>query len=173
MILWCLGLPIIMNPANSIAVGFTQIVNGNLYLGSWVCFASIFWIVGDLIGERYGLNIVGVVRPHVQTRQGKWYALVATSVIVMGASVRIFKAFECTLDVMKSSPACVSCKFAISAAVIGTVVAIFPLLSFIFLHGTAVFWEFILSALMVVIWSVGLGLITFGQGPVSFTCTQI
>jgi hypothetical protein len=157
-----------MNPANSIAVGFTQIVNGNLYLGSWVCFASIFWVVGDLIGELYGLNIVGAVKPHVQTRQGKWYALVATSVIVMGASVRVFKAFECTLDVMKTSPACMNSKYAISASVIGTVVAIFPLLSFLFLHGTALIMEFILSAIMVVIWSVGLGLITFGQGPVSF-----
>jgi len=165
LILWCIGLPIIMNPSNSIAVGYTQIVNGNMYIASWVCFFSIFFVVGDLLSEVYGFNIVATVRPRLQDRNGKWYTLVATSVIVMGASIRVFESFECNLDVMKSAPTCRDCKFAISAAVIGTVIALFPPLSFLFLHVTLTTVELILSVVMVIIWSFGLGFITFGQGP--------
>jgi hypothetical protein len=172
-VLWCIGLPIIMNPSNSIAVGYTQIVNANLYLGSWACFASIFWIVGDLLEGMYGFNVVtGFVKPHWQTRQGKWYAMVASSVVVLAASIRVFKSFECDLQVMKSAPSCIDSKYAISAAVVGTIVALISTVSGFMVSYAARIFEYLMAGIMVIIWCMGLGFVTFGEGPVSRIETQ-
>jgi hypothetical protein len=153
-----------MNPANSIAVGYTDYLNANLYFGSWLTFFVSIWIAGDLAKEMYGMDIVGMVSPHVKARRGKWYALIATSLIVMSSSVRVFRAFPCSADIMTKSPTCRQTKFAISAGVIGTLFSMGATLYTArgkFSHRS----DWISSAVMVIIWSFGLGYITFGSGP--------
>ena len=164
LILWCTGLPVIMNPANSIAVGYTQVVNANLYFGSWATFGCILWICGSLARIVYGLDIAARATPMVKSRQGKWYALVAASVVVMGASIRVFKAFDCSLDVMKKAPTCKQTKFAISAGVIGTLFSImFSLFQAQFNIPRQTEWAAAFGNL--IIWVLGLIFITFGEGP--------
>jgi hypothetical protein len=164
IIIWAGGLPVIMNPANSIAVGYTDYLNANLFFSSWLTFIVAAWIVGDLAKEMYGMDFVGIASPHVKSRRGKWYALIATSLIVMSSSVRVFRAFPCTADVMTKSPTCRQTKFAISAGVIGTLFSMGATLwtgRGNFSHQS----DWCSSAVMVIIWSFGLGFITFGSGP--------
>jgi hypothetical protein len=153
-----------MNPRNSIAVGYTQVVDANLYFASWGTFACVLWICGSLAKLLYGFDIASRAAPIVKSRQGKWYALVAGSIIVMGASIRIFLAFECSLDAMQKAPTCRQTKFAISAGVIGTLAsAMFT----IFQNSYTIMreHEWAGSIVMLITWTFGLVYITFGEGP--------
>lgn len=162
--IWCAGLPVIMNPANSIAVGYTTVTNANLYFASWGAFACVLWICGSLAKLLYGVDLVAQATPIVKSRKGKWFALVASSIIVMGASIRVFKAFDCTLEVMKKAPTCKQTKFSISAGVIGTCASVLNTL-FQANFGVVREHEWAGSIVMLIIWSFGLGFVTFGEGP--------
>ncbi|KAG7368851.1 hypothetical protein IV203_031594 [Nitzschia inconspicua] len=165
-LLWCAGLAIIMNPSNSIAVGFTQIVNANLYVGAWVSFLCLFWMQTNLWGERYNYRFAGVWYSHVQTRQGKWQALLASSLVVLSASVRVFRSFECTLPVMTSSPTCHDSRVAIAVSVVASLISILvSLLGCVIPASILQIGEYVGSFLMLGFWCVGLGFITFGEGP--------
>jgi hypothetical protein len=152
-----------------VCVGYTQIVNANLYLASWASFLCVFWIVGDLVGQLYGILLGGIVKSNVTTRRGRWYTLVAASVVVLAASVRVFRAFECDLQVMEAAPTCFDSRYAIATSSIGTFTA---LLLVTITAGwccrnstVALRMEGVGAVLMVIIWSIGLGFITFGEGP--------
>lgn len=149
-------------------VGYTQIVNGNLYVSSWSSFLSAFWIVGDLMGEVYDIYLGSIIKANGHTRQGQWYGLVAASAVVMATSIRVYQSFECDLEVMKLVPTCSESKYAIAASVIGTVSATVFSITKLCLPGTtttARVMDGLGAILMVVIWSIGFGFITFGQGP--------
>ncbi len=164
IILWAGSLPVIMNPANAIAVGYTDYLNANLYFSSWLSFFVAIWIVGELAKELYGMDVVGMASPMVKAKRGKWYGLVATSLVVLGSSIRVFQAFPCSAQVMSKSPICRQTKFAISAGVIGTLFSIVATLFLTrgnFSHRS----DWCSSSIMVIIWSFGLGYITFGEGP--------
>jgi hypothetical protein len=139
-LLWCVGLIIIMNPSNSIAVGYTQIVNGNLYIGSWICFSCTVYIVGNLlhdlfgnqrqqeggipVGAGSGSDNLDLKSLFWNTRRGKWYALVVTSGIVLSSSVRTYQAFDCYLSGMTSVNVCIDTKVGITMSVIGGILAV-------------------------------------------------
>jgi len=124
-----------MNPANSIAVGFTQILNGNLYVCSWISFVCIVYIFGDLLSDMYRQN-TGTATSNLDTttgeyiqlqtkrlwdtRRGKWYVLLTVSGIVISSCVRTYQAFDCYLTVMKTlSNTCQDSKIGISMSVLG------------------------------------------------------
>jgi hypothetical protein len=109
-----------------------------------------------------------------QRRQGQWYGLVAASVVVLAASVRVYQSFQCDLEVMKLVPTCTESKYAIAVSVIGTATAIlFSLITTLCQSSSrttsktkiARRIEGLGATVMVLIWSVGFGFITFGQGP--------
>jgi len=153
-----------MNPGNSIAVGYTDYLDANLYFSSWLACLSAVWIAGDLAKELYGVDVVGMASPKVKSRRGKWYALIATSLIVMGSSVRVFLAFPCSSQAMAKSPICRQTEFAISAGVIGTLFAMVATLCMAKGNFSQLL-DWCSSIVMAIIWCFGLGFITFGSGP--------
>lgn len=164
VIFWSGALPVIMDPANSIAVGYTDHLNANLYFSSWLSFFIALWIAGELGKEMYGMDLVGMASPVVKAKRGKWYGLIATSLVVLGSSIRVLQAFRCSSNVMAKSPVCRQTKYAISAGVIGTVFAL--LATFCLARGSfSRKSDWYSSIIMVIIWSFGLGFITFGEGP--------
>ena len=56
---WCAGLPVIMNPSQSIAVtttistvsGFTFVYSANLYFATWAAFFTIIFICGSFVQD--------------------------------------------------------------------------------------------------------------------------
>jgi hypothetical protein len=157
-----------MNPSHSIAVGYTQIVNGNLYVGAWISFLCLCWIQNDLWGQRYNCSLVGVFYQQSQIRQGKWNALLAASLVVVGSSVRVFQSFECDSRVMKASPVCLDSRVAIAVAVVASFIAMIVTILGCFVSPSVLqIGEYVGAFLMLGFWSVGLGFITFGEGPVS------
>jgi hypothetical protein len=61
VILWCAGLPPVMNPDNSIAVtgayNAPTIINPNLFFFSWVAFAGSLFIFGSYLQEATGCQL--------------------------------------------------------------------------------------------------------------------
>ena len=173
LILWCIGLPMIMNPSNGIAVGFTQIINANLYLASWVCFGCVVFIVGDLMGDLFTGDqgsAVGLSRLHYQqfwkTRRGKWFALTAITGIALSGSVRTFQAFDCRKAVMSSNSTCIDTKIAISMTVVAGIISLIMVGIGRVGGMMAVHVEKVLSVSATIVWTIGLVVITFGEGPV-------
>jgi hypothetical protein len=164
VVVWAGALPVIMNPANDIAVSFNDYLNANLYFGSWLSFFCALVIAGELAKELYGMDVVGVVSPVARGKHGKWYALIATSIVVLSSSVRVFQAFECNSTLMMHAPGCRQTKFAIAAGVLGTVFAMFATL-FLARGTCSTLGQGCSSVIMALIWSFGLGYITFGEGP--------
>jgi hypothetical protein len=159
ILLWGFGLPTIMNPKNSLAVSYTEVDNANLYFSSWAAFCCCLWIVGSQAQETCGLDIT-----YVAPRKAKWYGLVASSLVVMGSSIRIFKSFKCNRDEMSGVEVCWQTKYAISAGVIGFLTAV--IWTFVSHMGlTQVSNELYASGFLLVLWVFGLAFITFGRGP--------
>jgi hypothetical protein len=159
LLLWTTGLPVIMNAQYSIAVGYTQVVNANLFFFSWGAFLCSLWMVVQLIREGVGFDIY-----KTDPRMAKWYGLLLTSIVIMGASSQIFRAFECFLEDMQGVAMCQRTKYAMSAGVLGFwSAAFFTYAAHAGLTGPTS--EVYGSALLLSIWCFGLGLITFGDGP--------
>jgi hypothetical protein len=148
-----------MNPKNSIAVSYTQVDNANLYFSSWAAFCCCLWIVGSQAQETCGLDIT-----HVAPRKAKAYGLVASSLVVMGSSIRIFKSFKCNRSEMSGVEVCRQTKFAISAGVVGFFIAVIWMFAS-HMGVTQVNFELYGSGFLLVLWVFGLAFITFGQGP--------
>ena len=189
LIMWCIGLPTIMNPSNSIAVGYEQIINANLYLASWVCFGCILFIVGDLVdslvngpvGVAAGLSRIDpesgeyitaapfspiYYRRLWETRRGKWFALTAITGIAMSSSVRIYQAYECGENLRQGMNTCRDTKVAIAMNVFGAILSV----SMVFASGIgnsmAEYIEKIGALATTFVYVVALGVTTFGDGPV-------
>ena len=195
LILWCIGLPIIMNPSNFIAVGLFQVVNANLYIASWVCFACIVFLVGDLTGDLFagphgtalGLSRLDpetgeyvTTAPFSQvdykrlwdTRRGKWFALAVITGIALSSSVRTFQAFQCSQSAMKIKNICIDSKIAISMTALGGIISV-GMVAIGWIGGSLTeFIEKIGAVTTTIIWTIALVAITFGEGPVRDSISQ-
>jgi hypothetical protein len=168
-----------MNPSNGIAVGYTQIVNANLYLASWVSFGCVVFIVGDLMGDLFTGqegSAVGLSRLDYQrfwkTRRGKWFALTAITGIALSASVRTFQAFDCKQAAMNSNNTCIDTKLAISMTVLAGIISL-VMVGIGRVGGImAVHFEKVLAVSATIVWTIGLVVITFGEGPVRYSISK-
>lgn len=163
LVLWCVGLPIIMDPSRSIAVspspqsGLSYVWNANLYFFSWASFICIAFICGSLAKE----NVVGAdeALSSITPKLGKWYMLVIASVIVL-ASASQFQKSQCgSVD----SQTCTSNKYAIS---LGAVAMVFTLAISVlaYLQSLSIYIETVTAFLLFIMYTAGVGVITFDFG---------
>mmetsp|Transcript_4198 Transcript_4198/g.8555 ORF Transcript_4198/g.8555 Transcript_4198/m.8555 type:complete len:284 (-) Transcript_4198:370-1221(-) len=159
---WGFGLPAIMNPDNAIAVRAIEVDNANLYFSSWISFASAVFLAGSLAQETMGLDL-----RTVQSKQTKWFALVAASLVVLFASVRIYKNDDVQCggpqgaDSLAGTEFCKRTKLGISLGVLTFISS----LGFSFgaaLLPFAGLLELALTSVLLIMWVFGVGFITFG-----------
>ena len=160
IVTWGLGLPVIMHPKHGIAIDQRVIVNANLYLSSWACFCCCLFLVGSLAKEMFGVNIM----EQTSGKKAKIYGLVASSLVVMGSSVRVFKSFNCGSEVMNSVQECRQTKAAISIGVVAFFISVaWTYAAHVNLEHVQ--YEFYGSSVLLGMWVFGLAFITFGDGP--------
>ena len=152
---WGAGLPVIMNPNNAIAVAGETVIDANLYFFSWLSFASVIYLSGSLAQETVGIDVT-----KTPSKSARWYGLCASSLVVMGASVRLFKAEDCTNG---SQELCKRTKFAISAGTIGFFFAL--VMTYLTQKGLAIIVETVATMILLALWCFGVGYITFGSAP--------
>jgi hypothetical protein len=152
---WGAGLPVIMNPNNAIAVAGETVIDANLYFFSWLSFASTLYLSGSLAQEQMGFDVT-----KTPPKSARWYGLCASSLVVMGSSVRLFKEEDCNNF---NGEFCKRTKFALSAGTIGFFFAL--VLTFLTQSGLSIIIETAATAIMLVFWCFGVGYITFGSAP--------
>lgn len=170
---WGAGLPVIMKPGNRIATNPDGvIVNANLYFFSWLSFGACLFLSGSLMQESAGIDVT-----KTPPKTARWFGLAAASLVVMGASARLFKN-ECNgnfsvasfnADGQGHDPAskyCTRCKLGISIGVIGFVIAL--VMTYLSKLGLTVLIELVVSTILLAMWCFGVGYITFGTAPGSF-----
>jgi hypothetical protein len=189
LVFWCLGLPTIMNPANELAVGYDQILNANLYLGSWVCFACVIYLIGDLVGDLTAGpegSAIGLSRldPETgeyvsavpfstidykrfwETRRGKFFGLFAVTGVALSASVREYQAFTCKEIAMQSSNTCIDSKVAIASTVMSGVLCLVMMSVGTILGGSMPeYIESLGAGCTTLVWTLTVAFVTFGDGP--------
>ena len=157
---WCACLPPIMNPSNSIAVtgnGQGTIRNSNLYFFSWISFGCILYIVGDVAQEITGRNLKTEISP----KSGKWLGLFATSIVVLASSSMIHSDYGCTGN---GWAVCQRTNYAVSLGVFGMILTGIALVVTQMGKMTPTV-EIILSGLLFVLYTLGVGFLTFSEGP--------
>ncbi|KAL7560776.1 hypothetical protein ACA910_005343 [Epithemia clementina (nom. ined.)] len=156
LVFWGIGLPVIMAPDNGIAVSGNDVVNANLYFFSWVSFAISILLTLSLLQETMGIDA-----RQADGKQTRWFFLCASSLIVLGSSTRIFNADSNACDEDGSTQFCKRSKFAISVGTISFVAALAMVMA-IFKHLSAAIIELGVSSFLILLWTFGVGFITFG-----------
>lgn len=153
---WGAGLPVIMNPGNAIAVAGETVIDANLYFFSWLSFASVLYLSGSLAQDNVGIDVT-----KTPPKAARWYGLCASSLVVMGASIRLFKQEDCNNG---SQELCKRTKFAISAGTIGFFAAV--VMTYLTSQGgLAIIIETAATMILLALWCFGVGYITFGSAP--------
>jgi hypothetical protein len=146
-----------MNPENAIAVAGETVIDANLYFFSWLSFASVLYLSGSLAQESVGIDVT-----KTPPKSARWYGLCASSLVVMGASVRLFKAADCG-NSNGSLELCKRTKFSISAGTIGFFLAL--IMTYLTQKGLAIIMETVATMFLLALWCFGVGYITFGSAP--------
>jgi hypothetical protein len=166
LVLWICGMPIIMDPARTIAVttsaetGLSFVWNANLFFFSWAAFIDIAFICGSLVTEKHAAAQEALSTLTSDAKLGKWFMLIITSLVVMSSAAQ-FQSSQCSGNV--ESQTCTSNKYAISlgavAFVFGLVVSILA-----YLNSLNIFVETGTAFLLFVMYTAGVGVITFEFG---------
>jgi len=94
--LWCAIVGIVSDNAYGLAVDqYGRVSNANLYYFSWGGFISSVVLFVNYVKSVFSLDIAGELRAR-SARLNLWAALMASSLVVMGSSARIFDN-ECTI----------------------------------------------------------------------------
>jgi hypothetical protein len=167
---WAAALPTIMNPNNNIAVAVPNntnvgsvVVNANLYFFSWSCLGCSIYLCASLLQDMMNISV-----SMIAAKVARWFALVTSTLIVLGCSIRVYKAASCNDPDDGSatiSEYCKRCKLAISLGVVGFVIStIMTIFSLLQQQLTAVN-EFLINAIFLILWCFGVSFITFGASP--------
>jgi hypothetical protein len=163
VILWCAGLPPVMNPDNSIAVtgayNAPTIINPNLFFFSWVAFAFSIYIFGSYLQEATGRELsVDSSSKHV-----KFAGILAASVVILVTASNIHTDADCNDSKIAGDEFCKRNKFAVSLGAVGVFFTLFAML-LTFCNKMVVLTERVYSLVVVGMATAGVALITFDEG---------
>ena len=147
-----------MGPDNNIAVAGNLVVNANLYFFSWISFVVCVILTLSLLQETFGIDA-----RQADGKQTRWFFLFASSLVVMGSSTRIYNFRDSPCEAFDDKEFCKRTKFGISLGVISCVAALAMTMA-IFKHMTAAIMELGASTFLLILWTFGVGFITFGGG---------
>lgn len=150
-----------MDPDNKIAVQNITVVNANLYFFSWLSLGAVVFVCGSLAQEQLGMKITDT-----PANSARWFGLTASSLVVLGTSVRIFLAVPCndTIPSIEGGPFCKRTKLAISLGVISSALGVFLMYAST-KKMINVMQETGLSLFLLILWCFGVGYTTFGESP--------
>lgn len=163
VVFYCAGLPTIMNPEKAFAVtgflGPPTVINSNLYFFSWISFICILYIQGHWMQEVTGRDVASEISP----KYAKWGGLCAASIVVLASASKIHIDLSCGA-LRKGSEFCNRTNYAISLGALGTVIAMVA--TFLMKTGKlSQMMESVTAFLMVILYTFGVGFVTFGDGP--------
>jgi hypothetical protein len=136
-------------------------LNGNLYYFSWAGFVTSILLLVSYMRDAFGVDVVGSVRNRA-ARLELWAGLLASALVVMGSSVRVFKDQVCggSSDIF-----CERSKFAVADGSLGVILSLGIIAMKLFTTTAPFFVEFGLSAFLCTLNTFGVSYITSPSGP--------
>ena len=137
--------------------------NGNLYYFSWAGFICSVMLLVNYLRHVFNVDVAGEIRSR-SARLTAWSGLLATSLVVMGSSANFFDTM-CGGDEEKGK-----CNRAVYGIVLGTIstLASVTIVGLKIATSKAPFLvEVGTSFMLVVLYALGVAIITSQQGPVS------
>ena len=147
-----------MNPKNGIAVEGVTVVNANLYFFSWLAFAACLFLSGNLAQEAAGYDVT-----QTPPKTARWYGLCASSLVVMGTSIRIFRTIDCGDGLLSDTKFCKRTKLGIALGTVGFFLA--GAMVYLAQRGVTLMIETVATTLLLTFWCFGVGYLTFGTSP--------
>ena len=120
---WSAVVAVVSDTAYGLAVdGAGRVVNGNLYYFSWAGFICSVTLFVSYLRSVYSIDMAGEIRSR-SARLMLWTGFMASSMVVMGSSARIFEN-QCTQAESYAPTYCRITKFAVALGCLGTVLAV-------------------------------------------------
>mmetsp|Transcript_21743 Transcript_21743/g.32908 ORF Transcript_21743/g.32908 Transcript_21743/m.32908 type:complete len:332 (+) Transcript_21743:178-1173(+) len=120
---WAATVSIISDARNQLSVDKEgTVTNGNLYYFSWAGFVCSVMLLVSYLRAIFGVDLAGELRSRSE-RLTIWSALLASQLVVMGASANIFDLY-CSPNLTQSDAYCSRTTFGIVAGVIGTLISL-------------------------------------------------
>ncbi|GKY93235.1 hypothetical protein MPSEU_000291200 [Mayamaea pseudoterrestris] len=136
-------------------------LNGNLYYFSWAGFVTSILLIVSYLREAFGVDVVGSVRNRA-ARLEVWAGLLASAMVVMGSSVRVYKDQLCGSD---ETLFCERTTFAVAVGSLGVILSL-GTVGMKLLTTTAPFAiEFGISTFLCILNTFGVSYITSPTGP--------
>jgi len=132
----------------------------NYYIGTWLAFATCIYLSGSLAQDSTGVDVT-----QTPPKTARWYGLTASSLVVLGSSVRVFLTSDCGDEIPNSATEeyCRRSKFAISMGVFGFFLA--AAMTCLTRKGLTLVAETAATTVQMILWCFGVGYITFGTSP--------
>jgi len=165
---WAANVAIVTNASNGLGVtsdtsASNQVLNGNLYYFSWAGFVTAIVLLVNYFKHAFGVDMAGQIHNRA-ARLSFWAGLLASALVVMGSSVRVFNA-ECAGSSANGEDYCMRTKFAISVGAVGVAFAIVVVAMKFFTTSAPFVVEFALAIVLCVLNAFGVAYITSPSGP--------
>lgn len=162
--LWAATVAIVSNPRHGIALDENNgIINGNIYYFSWAGFVCSVTLLVSYLRSAFHVDITGEMKNR-SARLSYWSALLAASLVVMGASASIYDE-ECANGGVGSIVKCRRTKFGIGLGAAGTIMSLAIVGMKIATARAPFLIEALFSFLLLICNAFGVSYITSHQGP--------
>ena len=168
--LWAATVAIVADASNGLGVvtneNQEERLNGNLYYFSWAGFVTSVILTVSYLRGVFGVDLVGTVANR-GTRLTLWGAFLASSVVVMGASIRIH-VDSCSDASMVSAFEITYCRRANFSIAVGTISVAFALMvvaAKILCSLAPFIFEFGFSAILTILNAFCVAFVTSAKGP--------
>lgn len=161
---WAAIVAIVTKTSNELAfVSAAREMNANLFFFSWAGFVTSFVLFVNYLKSAVGMDLVGEMH-QLGARLTFWAALIATSFIVMGSSLRVMND-DCSPNILKSEQYCKRTEFGIGLGAAGFSVALVVVTFKLFCRMNAPMYEFFPALMLAAANGFGVGFITSNNGP--------
>jgi len=162
-VMWAATVAIVSNPKHGIALDESNgIINGNIYYFSWAGFVCSVTLLISYLRSAFHVDIAGEIKNR-SARLTYWAALLASSLVVMGASASIFD--EGCANGNETVTFCKRTKLGIGLGAAGTIMSLVIVGMKIATARAPFLIEALFSFLLLISNAVGVSFITAHQGP--------
>jgi hypothetical protein len=166
---WIASLAVMMRPDRAMAVGeFGMIINSNLYFFSWGSLMSIVYLQFHFLYNRGKADTLRDTLnnfPDIPTRTLQWWVILVTSIILMASAGDIHSAVGCTSSSFSGTEFCRRTSFAVALGALGMLFAVIAMFVTQRELCQVSNVEAVMSVILSGLFLVGVGFITFGEGP--------
>eukprot|EP00977_Amphora_coffeiformis_P000855 scaffold184_cov179-Amphora_coffeaeformis.AAC.14 len=162
---WTATVAIVTKPSNKLAfVSTSREINANLFFFSWAGFVTSLVLFISYLKSALGVDLLGSVHQR-GARLTSWAALIATSFIVMGSSLRVMNSNCSSNNNSQTEEYCTRTKLGIAMGAVGFAFALLVVTLKLFCRVDSVIYEFVPAFILAILNGVGVAFVTSNSGP--------